>query len=230
MPTLTLKFRDEVLREFPIERGGSATIGRLDANAIVIDNLSVSGHHAKIDSVGDGYLLVDLQSKNGSFVNDKPVTTHWLSDGDVIRIGKHTLAFTIAPGESHGGGGQPAADRTMVIQTATFADGPSSGPAPKEVEPVGVLAYLAGGDGDIELVKKLTTIGKDRAADIRVSGWTVGRTAATISRRPNGYYLSHVGGLTRPRINGQTVRESAPLNEFDIVEIGPVKLQFFTRE
>ena len=87
MPTLTLKFKENVVGEFSLEKGSTLTIGRLDDNHVVIENLAVSGHHAKVDAVGDGYLLTDLQSKNGSFVNDQVVTAHWLKHGDVISLG-----------------------------------------------------------------------------------------------------------------------------------------------
>ena len=56
-----------------------------------------------------------------------------------------------------------------------------------------------------------------------------GKTAATISKRPNGYYLSFVGGMAKPKLNDFVVKESALLNEFDIIEIGPAKLQFIYR-
>ncbi|MBS1239038.1 MAG: domain containing protein [Deltaproteobacteria bacterium] len=83
MPNITLKFKDSVLSRHFIGRGQSLTIGRRKDNDIVIENLAVSGHHAKIDSVGEGFVLVDLQSKNGSFVNEQLVSSHWLKDGDL---------------------------------------------------------------------------------------------------------------------------------------------------
>ena len=67
MPNITLKFKDSVIGRYPIEKGKSLAIGRRKDNDIVIDNLAVSGHHAKIDAAGDAFVLVDLQSKNGSF-------------------------------------------------------------------------------------------------------------------------------------------------------------------
>ncbi len=67
MPTLTLKFKDNKLGEYPIEQGRSLTIGRKESNDISIENLAVSGHHAKVDAVGEEYLVTDLKSKNGSF-------------------------------------------------------------------------------------------------------------------------------------------------------------------
>ncbi|MFZ7125730.1 MAG: FHA domain-containing protein [Desulfobacterales bacterium] len=236
MPTLTLKFNGNVVREYDVIRGQAITIGRLEDNHVVIENLAVSGHHARIDTVGDGFLLTDLKSKNGSFVNERMISTHWLQDGDRVSIGKHTLVFACAPGEKISEGAPSDADKTMIIDTGRYRDmlsrddGTIARERKSENDPVGVLSYLSGGDGEFELVKKLIKIGKEPGSDIRVSGLTIGSTAATVSRRPNGYYLSYVGGFSKPRVNGEAVKESIPLNEFDIIEIGGTKLQFFTRE
>ena len=51
MPKLTLKFKNNTIHTYEIAAGRSLTIGRLEDNDIVIENLAVSGHHAKIDSV-----------------------------------------------------------------------------------------------------------------------------------------------------------------------------------
>lgn len=122
MPTLTLKFKDNTLGAYPIEEGKSLTIGRKDSNDIPIENLAVSGHHAKVDKVGDGYLLTDLQSKNGSFVNKQLVASHWLKHGDTVVIGKHTILFTYTEDETRpddAGGGM---DQTMVMDTDKYRD------------------------------------------------------------------------------------------------------------
>jgi hypothetical protein len=54
----------------------------------------------------------------------------------------------------------------------------------------------------------------------------VGQTALTISKRPDGYYLSYVGGMSKPKINDKTIKHSSILNDLDIIDIGPAKLQF----
>ena len=95
----------------------------MEANDVVIENLAVSGNHAKIDSVGDGYLLTDLQSKNGTFVNNEPVNSHWLQHNDDVLIGKHVILFAYAESET-----RPAApsaspgamDQTMVMDTGQY--------------------------------------------------------------------------------------------------------------
>ena len=235
MPTLTLKFKDNVVGEYQLEKGSTLTIGRLEDNHIVIENLAVSGHHAKVDVVGDGYLLTDLQSKNGSFVNDQIVTSHWLRHGDVVLIGKHTLVFEYGEGEDRPAEEAGGMDQTMVMDTNKYREmldqalkngggGGAAGASKKE--PQGVLSYLGGGEGEVEIDKKLFKIGKKAGNDIVVSGLMVGGTAATISKRPNGYSLSYVEGMSKPKVNGEAVKESVMLKEFDVIEIGSAKLQF----
>ena len=71
MPQITLKSKNKTLGDYQLQKGISLTIGRRKKNKVIINDMAVSGHHAKIDSVGDGFVLIDLQSKNGSFVNDQ---------------------------------------------------------------------------------------------------------------------------------------------------------------
>jgi len=234
MPTLTLTFKDNTIATYRIEEGQSMTIGRKASNNVPIENLAVSGHHAKIDSVGEGFLLTDLQSKNGSFVNKELVSSHWLKDGDNILIGKHTLIFTYDEGEKQPDEAAASMDQTMVMDTDKYRDMlaqavPKAAKAEAK-EPVGMLSYLAGGEGEIKLVKKLTKIGKSDTSDIVIGGFMMGATAATISKRPQGFSLSYVGGMTKPKVNGETVKASVALEDFDEIEVGSVKLQFYTEK
>lgn len=234
MPILTLKFKDSNIGEYHIKEGQSLTIGRLDKNNIVIENLAVSGRHAKIDALEDGYLLTDLKSKNGSFVNEKQVTSHWLENNDVITIGKHTLVFAYKEGEKQfESAASGMMDQTMVMDTAAHRDLLAKSvpdmAAMEKKEPIGILSFLSGGEGEIELTKKLTKIGKDSSSDIKVGGMMVGKTAATISKRPQGYHLSYVEGMSKPKVNNEAVKESVLLKEFDIIEIGSVKMEFILK-
>jgi pSer/pThr/pTyr-binding forkhead associated (FHA) protein len=236
MPNLTLKFKKNKISDYPVIKGRSITIGRRSNNDIVIENLAVSGHHAKIDAIGEGFVLTDLQSKNGCYVNEQLVTSHWLKHGDVINIGKHTLVFAYDKGEDRPEDAGLQVDQTIVMDANLFRDAAektSTPPPPPPVEKrpvVGVLSYLSGGEGEVTLVKKLTKIGKDTSSDIVVNGLGIGQTAATISIRPNGFYLSHVGGLFKAKVNGEAVKDSILLKEFDVIEIGSTKLQFFTKD
>ena len=120
MPKISLIFKNNVLADFHLPAGCSLKIGRKTDNDVVIENLAVSGHHAKIDSVGDGFIFIDLKSKNGSFVNKELVTSHWLHDGDTINIGKHSLAFAYFDSEKQGKEEPSEMDKTMVIDTNEY--------------------------------------------------------------------------------------------------------------
>ncbi|ACL04171.1 FHA domain-containing protein [Desulfatibacillum aliphaticivorans] len=229
MPTLTLKFKDNIIAEYPVKTGQSLTIGRLSDNNVVVENLAVSGHHAKLDSVGDGYLLTDLQSKNHTFVNAQMITSHWLKHGDVVTVGKHTLLFTDQEGAAkvpEGAGGDM--DKTMVMDTSDHRQMVAkSAPAESAAAPaMAMLSYLSGGEGEIPLSKKLFKIGKAATNDIVVGGLLMGQTAATISQRPNGYFIAFVGGRVKPKVNGEVVKDTIKLNDFDTIEVGSAKMQF----
>ncbi len=232
MPTLTLRFKDKNLRRFRFKQGTTVTIGRAEDNHVTVENLAVSSHHAKIDSVGEGYLLTDLKSKNGTFVNDELVSSHWLKHGDVITIAKHSLVFEYTEDEQRPKTDDQAMGQTIVMDTDSYrgmmANGASTGAVNQKLkkEPVGVLTYLSGGEGEIELDKKLVKIGKSSSSDIVVGGLMVGKISFTISRRPNGYHLSYVAGIAKPKVNGEPVKESVRLKEFDTINIGSVAFQF----
>ena len=72
------------------------TIGRISANNIIIDDNMVSRRHAVIQKIRNSYFLIDLNSKNGSFVNGKQVPPDKyirLRGNDLIKIGRTELDF-----------------------------------------------------------------------------------------------------------------------------------------
>lgn len=73
------------------------TIGRGTDNTIVIQDGSISSHHARVQRTPEGFLIEDLQSRNGTFVNGERVAERRiLADGDLLRLGKVILTFNIA--------------------------------------------------------------------------------------------------------------------------------------
>lgn len=235
MPIITLKFKDNIIGRYPFAEKTSLTIGRRKDNDIVIDNLAVSGHHAKIDMVNEAFVLLDLKSKNGSFVNEQLVDSHWLKHGDVISIGKHQLLFSADNAADLSANGSTEMEKTMIMDTSNYRSmvQKSATRVPKlllgENSARGYLTFLAGGRGSLELAHALVKIGKDPASDIVVKGFLMGLTAATISRRPDGYYLSFAGGWFRPKVNERVVKKSVMLQDLDVIAIGSVKLQFFLK-
>lgn len=75
---------------------GALRIGRADDNHIILEDPLVSRRHAVIIRAGQGFIIKDLHSSNGTFVGDVQVSeSASLSDGDVIRVGRHWFVFEL---------------------------------------------------------------------------------------------------------------------------------------
>ncbi|MBI2341338.1 MAG: FHA domain-containing protein [Deltaproteobacteria bacterium] len=71
------------------------TIGRANTNTIVIKDAKVSRQHSVIKQAGNGFVVLDLNSSNGVYVNHERIKEHALGDGDQIQIGDHILQFKV---------------------------------------------------------------------------------------------------------------------------------------
>jgi pSer/pThr/pTyr-binding forkhead associated (FHA) protein len=121
MPIITIRFKDKKIRDYPLAVGQTCTIGRKSSNDIVIDNLAVSGNHARIESVSTTFVIRDLDSTNGTFVNKKKVSLYNLRHGDVLLIGKHELIFDRSDlMNKKGGTDQLDDDKTRILDTTEY--------------------------------------------------------------------------------------------------------------
>jgi pSer/pThr/pTyr-binding forkhead associated (FHA) protein len=259
MAQLILKFKDLVLKEFDLE-GGGVTIGREPDNDIIVENLLVSGYHARVDAAGKDIILTDLQSKNGTFLNGERTTSAKLNNGDEILVGKHTIVLVLDPQEVEEK--QQLSEATMFMDVAQASVEPATPAAKPETEPPAaepelkeaaetveprapaapvkaetetiapamdrqaLLSFVAGGSEEFEITKKLVKLGKGEEADIHVGGLLTPKVAATISKRATGYHLTPMG-RAKVKVNGNPVKGSYRLKEFDTIEVGPVRVQFY---
>jgi pSer/pThr/pTyr-binding forkhead associated (FHA) protein len=236
MPKIAYKQKDNSVQEYRLQKNTSMTIGREDDNDIILRHVSVSAHHAEIESDGDLFLLTDRQSRNGTFINRQLVISRPLKHKDVITIGNQTLVFLYDADEK-----QPEnveedfIGKTMAIDTkahrAQLARGVSD-MAEKQTKKVtvGVLTYLSGGTGEIVLSKDSIKIGKRSSSDIVVHGLMMGKTAAVISKEEDTYFLRYVEGMTKPKLNYKSVKTKVRLQEYDVIEMGALKLQFHLKK
>lgn len=115
-PLLLLERNGETSR-FPITQD-IVSIGRSAANGIRLDDTNISKRHCLLVKTPDGVKIVDLESTNGTFINEKPVKEGVLRDGDQLRVGPFQFRFaagrfvpppaSVMPGET--AVGHPFAD------------------------------------------------------------------------------------------------------------------------
>jgi pSer/pThr/pTyr-binding forkhead associated (FHA) protein len=254
---LILRFQDAVVKEFSFEET-PVSMGRREENDIVVDNMAVSGHHATIEKQEPNlYVLVDLESLNGTFIGDKRVERVTLYDGDVFTIGKHTLEFKDMrpederPQRPEPDGESPKEEEqkgkevrdTVVLETKEQkerlakeedeSDDSLEAPAEKmkRISLFGSLTIISGGTPEIiDLDKRLTVLGKSDEADVKCSGLLVGKTAALINKRPNGYFLSYAEGMKKPEVNNEPVNTQVQLHDGDEIVVGSTRMTFNLRE
>ncbi|MBS0370026.1 MAG: FHA domain-containing protein [Proteobacteria bacterium] len=224
MPRLILSMDGLVLKEMTLEKERT-TIGRKPHNDIQIDNLAISGEHAAIVTILNDAFLEDMNSTNGTYVNGQPVKKHVLKDSDVIELGKYRLKYLVDSAAS----GADQGEAVSYAQAAVATDVGSASNASADLTstntaaPVGALGMLqilsgAHAGRTLELSKSLTTLGKP------------GTQVAVITRRPHGYFITHVEGTVFPLVNGRALDAQAHrLNDNDIIEIAGVKMEFFTK-
>lgn len=259
MAKLYLRFEqsDQVLKEVPLTQAAT-TIGRLPDNNLQIDNLAVSGHHARISWEQDRYIVEDLGSLNGTYVNGERVGKATLKHGDQVKVGKHLVEFKHegkVPSYAVAAKAGPAAPKleaTMVLDTRKaremIADksAPAAGAGPLGIsrpawmsdpfvavkDRVGLLSIIKGKTDQEKyvLTGKMTMIGKSSMASIRLKGFFAPATAALISKRENKYFIAPSEAKAKLKINGEDLNGQRELASGDIIEVGKVKAAFSYQE
>jgi len=99
MLKIVLMLKDTVLNTLETDKE-MITIGRNNNSDIQINNLGASKKHAAITRQNGTYMIEDLNSTNGTLLNNEQITKAGLSGKDVITIGKHTLFVSIQEGRN----------------------------------------------------------------------------------------------------------------------------------
>ncbi len=206
------------------------TIGRIPDNDIFLNDPGVSNVHAVIVTMSNDHVLEDVASTNGVLVNEKKIAKHILQNNDVIELSGYQLKYVnqraradmdfdktmISTQALWGANGSPDA-MTLPVKPL-LSTSVLSARAMKTNFPLGGVVYLNGDDADEKILidAPLKTFGQP------------GKQVMMISRRPHGYYVTHVEGKNTPKVNGKSVGSRAwPLEENDVIEIGELKLKFF---
>lgn len=244
MPKFVVFFNGEPLKTYEIDEP-VVTIGRLPENSITIANMGVSRRHVKIEEDTDRrFMLSDLNSLNGTYVNGKRIKRITLSSGDKISIGKYTILYeeTKKSEMEQDSGSYFSMPASNVTQFNPYYDRVTE---PRMAMPANDIAIDVhqgateeSGDKDAHAVlietnkhvvhkldKPYMTIGSGESDDIFISGFMIGEGQVSIDKRDNGLYISTKKMMSKIKVNGKNVR-SHLLKHKDRIEIGSSTFRF----
>lgn len=205
----------------------TVSIGRASYNQVQIDNKGISLLHAVITQNDKEWLIEDLNSTNGTYLNGVKVEgKQKIKFGDTITICKHDLRFVstrshVAQSDT-GQSSLPSddSDRTLMIGSSQSAENSSKATN---------CSLLVHGEqrniNKLLLNKDYYAIGKGKQCDLRVGGWFTPKLIAEITRLGNNYYLSpRVKKLVK--VNGHSISAQMKLSNDDSVTIKKMLLKF----
>ncbi len=223
MAVIVVKLGDNVVQRYRIEKD-VVSIGRARDNDIVVENLSVSRNHARIRLENSSYVLTDLNSANGCFVNGVKLTKAELAHDDLISIGKHKLHFAL---EDTDAPGSPAA--ASAAPPAASGHAPAAPPAGSVVSEgeVAVLIVTRGKQANavFQIDKPVVTIGRSNENDIRLYDWHVSKCHAAIYREDDRFRLKDLGSWRGSTVNNVATSEIL-LTEDDEIIFGTTVMTF----
>jgi ABC-type multidrug transport system ATPase subunit len=198
--------------ELPIYRS-TLRLGRGKDNDVILEDLKVSSHHAQFSLGRDGWLVGDLNSKNGTFLNEQqlmPRKAAPLNVGDVVRLGDFAFRIrALRPDES------PPADMGLPVHIASALN-------------PGLVVYVPGQVRKFPLEKDVVTFGRKPDNDVQLADAQVSGHHARLERygAAGTYRIVDLGSTNGLTYQGQRVPEHV-LSDGDVLYVGQkIALQY----
>jgi predicted component of type VI protein secretion system len=212
---LTLSFKDRILKTYQ-PSGNRVLIGSAPHCDIQIENLAVKPEHAIIEITDDALTLKDISDGSGILVNGKPVKECELESRDNLIIGKHTITYIREFNSLYN---EYNSAYTPNDELGNEAPAPAPSATGKGETDSGWLQFMNGPKlgRTLRLDRSLTRLGK------------MGQQSAMIASRNGGYFISHLEGDIVTRVGNREIgSNSVQLKEGDTIQIGDIKMLFFT--
>ncbi len=225
MPEIVVKFEDQIIERVVSEKK-RISIGRTSDNDIVLDNRGVSRKHAQIEFNDNAAVIIDNESLNGTFVNNRKISEEVLRHGDEITIGKFTLQFYSEGRREECGA---SLDGTMVLKTKKQQELLNNDKSQKEIiERMGGSVLLGEDNTDFSeyrIDREVTTIGKAKFVHVHAKGFLLSGIQAKIVSEQDEKVIVNLGRKGKTRVNGELVDKHI-LKNGDIIQVGKSVYKF----
>jgi len=226
MAEIVVKFEDKIIERVVTEKK-RISIGRTHENDIVLENRGVSRKHALIEFNNNAALIMDNESLNGTFVNNRKISEEPLREDDIITIGKYSLVFH---DDSTGERDEMAGvDGTVVLKTKKQRELIENDRIERQMVSEHGGSVLTGEENaefsEYHLDREVTTIGKAKFVHIKAKGFLISGIQAKIVRKDNEVTLINLGRRGKTAVNGEPIDQHR-LKNGDFVTIGKTTFKF----
>jgi pSer/pThr/pTyr-binding forkhead associated (FHA) protein len=225
MPEILVKYEDKLIERVVTEKK-RISIGRTQDNDIILDNKAVSRKHALIEFDEKSALVIDNESLNGVFVNNRKVSEEVLKDKDKITIGKFDLIYhQDTPKENQ----LVELDGTMVLQTKKQKQLLEKDKKARETTQTAGGSVLLGESNakhkQYSLNKPVVTLGKAKYVNIHTKGFLLSKIQAKIVKEKDDFLLVNLGRKGKIKVNGENIQKCRLKND-DLIEVGKSVFRF----
>jgi pSer/pThr/pTyr-binding forkhead associated (FHA) protein len=226
MAELIVKFDNKVIERVVTEKK-RISIGRTNDNDIVLENRGVSRKHAMIEFNSNAAVIMDNESLNGTFVNNRKINEEVLRNEDIITIGKYSLVYhTESTGSDDGLANM---DGTMVLNTKKQKDMIENDRMERQIVEKFGGSVLIGEENaefaEYKLDREVTTVGKAKFVHVRAKGFMLSGIQAKIVKEGEGYFIMNLGKGGKTKVNGETI-DRAMLRNGDLIQVGKTTFKF----
>jgi pSer/pThr/pTyr-binding forkhead associated (FHA) protein len=227
MAEIVVRYEEKVIERIVTEKK-RISIGRTNDNDIVLENRGVSRKHAMIEFNNNAAVIIDNESLNGTFVNNRKITEEVLRDADIITIGKYSLVYhteaTHNPGED-----RSSLDGTMVLNTKKQKELLENDRVEKQIVAKYGGSVLMGEENaefaEYKLDREVTTIGKAKFVHIKAKGLFLSGIQAKIVSENRVHSLINLGKAGKVKVNGEAISRCV-LKNGDLISVGKSTYKF----
>lgn len=218
------------IKRFTMKNGWNLTIGRGTEADVIVDNTAISRKHASLELKDGEYILSDLGSLNGTFVNGKQISgSETINPEDSIKLGKFVLS--VAEDwerlEVSSYGAHPDTDDKTVIVSAKQLMGESKASSSNKKE--SNLVLIEGHATPLKLSlkgKNSIKIGKSISCDMILKGLFVAQAQFYIVSDNSNYKIIPQKSWANTFVNGEKITKERTLVHGDIIKVCSNKMQF----